>query len=230
MHRTLASPRTAIWGGAAGLIFVVLLGSVIHLLGNGPLPVDSWWLVLMRSVRSSAGLVVAEAMAVAGGTTWMIIVGVLIVVTLVLKQQFRSSMIVVASMVISEALTTLMKLGFARERPIESLSDTGPMSFPSGHTTLAATVAVALALLVGRGLMWGTAAAWTVAMAWSRTYLAAHWLTDTLAGAILGASISLLIWAALREREANTTRAHHLHDEHRHVPRGPIRIHLSRGK
>lgn len=203
MHRILASPRAALWGAAGGILAVILLGWGIRLLGNGPLSVDTWWLSLMQSARTRAGLTVAETMALVGGTTWMIVICALIVLILVLKRELRSSITVVASVVISEALTTVMKLAFARERPLESLSSTGPTSFPSGHTTLAAAVAIILALLIGRTLAWGVAVAWIVAMAWSRTYLAAHWLTDTLAGAILGASVALLVWALLREPRAS---------------------------
>ena len=42
-------------------------------------------------------------------------------------------------------------------------------------------------------------------MMWSRTALQVHWLTDTIAGALLGLSAALLadafwIWVALRTR------------------------------
>jgi membrane-associated phospholipid phosphatase len=32
-------------------------------------------------------------------------------------------------------------------------------------------------------------------MAWSRTYLQVHWLTDVIAGALLGSGISLFVFA-----------------------------------
>jgi undecaprenyl-diphosphatase len=33
-------------------------------------------------------------------------------------------------------------------------------------------------------------------MAWSRTYLEVHWLSDVVAGALLGSGVALLVFAA----------------------------------
>ena len=32
-------------------------------------------------------------------------------------------------------------------------------------------------------------------MAWSRTLLGAHWLSDTIGGALIGAGVVLVLWA-----------------------------------
>jgi membrane-associated phospholipid phosphatase len=42
-------------------------------------------------------------------------------------------------------------------------------------------------------------------MAWSRTYLAAHWLTDVIGGLFLGVAVGVLVWASvetIRRRRA----------------------------
>ena len=36
--------------------------------------------------------------------------------------------------------------------------------------------------------------AFVLVMMWSRTFLAAHWLSDTVAGAVLGAGVALMLW------------------------------------
>jgi lipid A 4'-phosphatase len=65
-------------------------------------------------------------------------------------------------------------------------------SFPSGHATTIAAVATALYLLWPRGLpFYLVAAALVVA---SRFIIGAHYLSDALAGAVLGCCVSWAIW------------------------------------
>jgi undecaprenyl-diphosphatase len=42
---------------------------------------------------------------------------------------------------------------------------------------------------------WALAAAGIVGMAWSRTYLQVHWLSDVIAGGMLGIGISLVVFS-----------------------------------
>ena len=100
-------------------------------------------------------------------------------------------------MVLSEILIGLLKGVYDRARPPGSLVATSGASFPSGHS-VAATVTVVAAVIAlvppgPRRVAWGTAAAaFSVLMALSRAYLGAHWLSDALAGVLLGASCALL--------------------------------------
>jgi undecaprenyl-diphosphatase len=69
--------------------------------------------------------------------------------------------------------------------------------FPSGHAiATSVTVFAAVIALVPAGrrrVAWGLAAAvFALLMAASRAYLAAHWLSDALAGLLLGTSCALL--------------------------------------
>jgi undecaprenyl-diphosphatase len=93
----------------------------------------------------------------------------------------------------------------ARVRPADSLAERVATSFPSGHTAVATTVVVVLALLLRRWYVWAIGAAWVVLMMWSRTYLHAHWLSDVVAGMLEGLAVSTLVWCAveaIRDRRA----------------------------
>lgn len=180
--------------GLVGVVAVAMLGTIILLLGNGPTRVDVWWHELMLAWRTDAGLTVAHALDVIGGTTAMIVIGAALVAGFLFARRPWGALTVATAMLASELVTGSMKVLFARPRPPDSLSDVGLTSFPSGHTTLAATVAIALALLISGWLAWTAAAAWVLIIAWSRTYLEAHWLTDVLGGATLGFSMALVTW------------------------------------
>src|SRR4030067_239575 len=90
-------------------------------------------------------------------------------------------------------------------------------SFPSGHAKTAAQVAVGLALLVAgswrrRAAARTLALTWIVAMAVSRTVLDEHWLSDIVAGSMLGAACAVgSAWivgrAVERRREGAAQRA-----------------------
>ncbi|MGN6743530.1 MAG: phosphatase PAP2 family protein [Amnibacterium sp.] len=79
-----------------------------------------------------------------------------------------------------------------RARPDEQLVAVPPGTFPSGHATSAALLAVGTARLVRRRDAWPVAIAWMAAMDASRTLLRVHWLSDVLAGSLLGTSLALL--------------------------------------
>ena len=101
-------------------------------------------------------------------------------------------------------LSVLLKVLIDRARPPDGLVHPVGASFPSGHATYAGATCVALVLLfttpgARRRWWWALASLGIVGMAWSRTYLQVHWLTDVIAGALLGSGISLLVFAIAQE-------------------------------
>jgi membrane-associated phospholipid phosphatase len=91
-------------------------------------------------------------------------------------------------------IVNLIKLVVARARPaIDPLAGFSGASFPSGHTTAAASFYAAAALMLGRGrslrtrsVLVGIAVGIAVAVGTSRVLLGVHWFSDVLAGFALG--------------------------------------------
>jgi membrane-associated phospholipid phosphatase len=105
------------------------------------------------------------------------------------------------AVITSELLIGSLKAALDRPRPPGSLIATTAASFPSGHAIATAVTAVGLVLVLappGRARWrWEVnAVLLTSVMALSRVYLRAHWLSDTVAGALLGAGLALG-WPAL---------------------------------
>ncbi|MGZ8593174.1 MAG: phosphatase PAP2 family protein [Actinomycetota bacterium] len=97
---------------------------------------------------------------------------------------------------VADAFTFFLKPGIGRLRPDGAHAS----SFPSAHAKTAAQVAIGLALLapatwrprrVAVVGAWTAAAVWILAMAISRTVLDEHWLSDIVAGSMLGAACAL---------------------------------------
>jgi membrane-associated phospholipid phosphatase len=105
------------------------------------------------------------------------------------------------AVITSEVLIGVVKAAVDRPRPPGSLITTSGASFPSGHAIATAVTAVGLVLVLAppgpKRWRWEVnAVIFTSVMALSRVYLRAHWLSDTVAGALLGAGLALG-WPAL---------------------------------
>ncbi|UTI63389.1 phosphatase PAP2 family protein [Paraconexibacter antarcticus] len=97
--------------------------------------------------------------------------------------------LLVAGVLGANVVTLLLKGIVGRARPAtDGLLDP---SFPSGHTTFAASVIGAAALIAVQQRHWRTAAAFGVviaAMGPSRVLLGVHWASDVVAGYAIGAA------------------------------------------
>jgi membrane-associated phospholipid phosphatase len=114
--------------------------------------------------------------------------------------------VLAAAVVLSEILIGPVKGAYDRPRPPGSLVATSGASFPSGHAIAASvTVLAAVIALVPPGrrrIIWGAAAAlFAILMAASRAYLAAHWLSDAIAGLLLGTTCALLAAVAVDQAQ-----------------------------
>jgi undecaprenyl-diphosphatase len=139
-----------------------------------------------------------------------------VVLWLVLKHRFEA-MLVAVSVIGAEGTVYLMKALIGRERPqLWGIQWYEGPSFPSGHVLALAAYATAAALGVARRyprarrIAINLALLWIAMMALSRLVLGAHWPTDVLAAACIGAGLPLLVslghdmW---RARQAKLTQA-----------------------
>ena len=163
------------WGAVYFLIASMLSALVVQLLKN-----------LYDRARPEEILVIAVP------------IGILVLLT-VTKRRWGALYFLIAS-VISAVVVQLLKNLYDRARPEDILVVSDHGSFPSGHTANAATIAVTLGIILGRRWVWFAGVAYTVLMLLSRTYLGAHWLSDTLGGLLVGAGVAVIVWAPFATR------------------------------
>jgi undecaprenyl-diphosphatase len=204
----LAAPRRDAAAAAvvAALTAVALLvaadrGALAHIQH-----MDDSWLRLMVSWRDGPVTVIAKVFNVLGLVYVTLPVRIAVAGYLAVRRQWWHCAVFAAAVVLSEILIGPLKGVYDRARPPGSLVATSGASFPSGHSIAASvTVLAAVIALVppGRGrIAWGLAgAAFAVLMALSRAYLAAHWLSDAIAGLLLGTACALVAATALDQAQ-----------------------------
>ena len=127
----------------------------------------------------------------------------------------RNALIVAESVAVSSALSETMKLLAGRQRPyahyqhvvpagtpgsnLPVISSDANLSFPSGHTSVAASVGTSAAMLAtlehspAAPWLWAGTGVLTAATGTLRMISESHYFTDVLAGAAIGASTGVLI-------------------------------------
>jgi membrane-associated phospholipid phosphatase len=128
------------------------------------------------------------------GSGWVMVPARLGVAVWLLVKRRRSDVAVwLIAWALADVATGILKPAIGRPQPNGSATT----SFPSAHAKTAAQIALASVLLLtrartrARASAWAAAAVWVVAMAASRTVLDEHWLSDVVAGSLLGAGCVL---------------------------------------
>lgn len=190
--------------GAALVLAACGLGALIFF-RQAPFAIDEQWNALLFE-NDIAFLIAFSQVMNFLGAGWFSVFVVPIAVALVLlllKRPWSAAFFIVAQIASAGAVQALKHL-FGRARPEEIIviSDFG--SYPSGHVANAATLAAVAFILFPRLVVAIVGGVYVVLMAISRTAVHAHWLTDTIGGAMIGVGVVLIvagIFAPLLVRE-----------------------------
>jgi membrane-associated phospholipid phosphatase len=173
----------------------VVLGVVLAVGDTDLLDADTWWNTFV-AVFAPLMVPIANVLDLAGGG-WFgtYVVPLAAALILVLAGRRWSALYFLAASIGSALLVQVLKSIFGRARPEDILVISDHGSFPSGHTANAATIATVALLLFPRVWVFLLGAVWTFLMAFSRTQVHAHWLSDTVGGALLGIGAALIVGA-----------------------------------
>ena len=131
----------------------------------------------------------------------LLIIGIIISIFFYFKVSKKKGIWLASTVLITAILIKLLKEIIQRSRPIDAIISSTSSSFPSGHTTMA-VVFFGLMAYMFRGKTHKTKRIVTgsiivLVIAFTRVYLRVHWLTDVLAGLVIGGIIltaSILIY------------------------------------
>ncbi len=198
-HLPAAPPRYALpWGIALLLVpFLValLLRAVERPFFQG---LDDGWEASVNSSSTGGDGGFALVLDRLGGPLGMVLPLMLIGV-LCVYGRWRSALFVLAAAVAANVVVVLpLKQLADRPRPPHPWVLVNEGAYPSGQVFSAVTLVIVAGLVVfpprARRWWWPAGAVYVLAMMGSRTWLHAQWLSDTVAGALLGAGTCLVLW------------------------------------
>lgn len=157
--------------------------------------------LLSGSIRNPHLTAVATDITALGSGTVIVLFVLLASVLLILKRHYFQVAHLVVATVGSALLTKLMKSYFERPRPgtLTHLVDVQGFSYPSGHSLSSAAVYFTFAVLLyfyfqtklERSLIIGFSLSLILLIAFSRVYLGVHYMSDVIAGVLVG-----ICWAS----------------------------------
>lgn len=184
-----------LYGLEAG-IFALLLITGLVLKGNAVF-FDGTYDAAVMAMRGPGMNTFMELITYIGN--WQSIVIICLLLLIFEKTRKTYGIPVAAAAIISTAINKVMKVIIERPRPdaADMLIHEGGFSFPSGHATTAAAVAMIIAYLLYKNmknrklaLLYGVLLnVLCIAIAVSRVYLGVHHASDVVAGWCLGASV-----------------------------------------
>jgi membrane-associated phospholipid phosphatase len=190
------------WPLASAIGALVLTGAlaavVVYRQQNKPFGFELEWMEEVIEHRATFWTVPALVFNyLGGGVTAIAIVPVLVIVALLIWRRRWAALYFAIAALASVTVVQSLKALIGRPRPpeIDMLVHPDFGSFPSGHSANAALIATTLGIILSRTWVWAAGAAYTVLMMLSRTYVGAHWISDTVGGVLVGAGVAVIVWA-----------------------------------
>ena len=172
-----------------------------------------------EQIQGAAMNIVAEFITFFGGSEFVIPMAVLGLVLSFFKKTRKFGMAVLFAVLVGTLVTNLiMKPLFARPRPYVYYADNplfmswyefagahieSDKSFPSGHTTAAFEIGIALFLVLNKKYSW-IFPVFSALVGLSRIYLMVHYVTDVLGGVIVGTFAGIMGYVIMTAIMKNT--------------------------
>ncbi len=162
----------------------------------GFLDFDRRWTTRLRIAERPGPLRWLAALLAHSGDSWFWIAGLALVLWLGIPVWSYLAAVMLVSILVTAGFVLIIKFSVRRRRPegkwggIYRITD--PHSFPSGHAARAVLLAV---LALGLGPLWLglILLGWAPLVALARVAMGVHYLSDILAGALLGLIIGLIV-------------------------------------
>jgi membrane-associated phospholipid phosphatase len=168
---------------------------------RGHLPVagmDRAWLSTVSGTRNAPLTDVFKVLSLICGPDGATVIVAVLCIALTVVRRWRTALYLALAEACGSGCSDLIKLFVQRHRPPHPLVAAAFSSFPSGHVITTIGVGVALTVVFvrpGRRLpVLAAVAAAALLMMYCRTYLAAHWLSDTLESLPVGTGVALVLW------------------------------------
>ncbi|MEO8528792.1 MAG: phosphatase PAP2 family protein [Pseudolysinimonas sp.] len=201
----MTRPISRMWPLASAAAALALVGAlaviIVYREHDKPFGFELEWMGEIVEHRAPFWTIPALAFdAIGGGLIAILVIPLTVIALLLLWRRPWSALFFVLAVSLSAAVVQVVKTLVGRPRPLDILITPDFGSFPSGHSANAAVLATVVGIILMRRWIWIAGATYTAAMMLSRTYLGAHWISDTIGGVLIGAGVAIIVWAPLAAR------------------------------